>query len=533
MFSRPRRVRTRREVRLPHTIIENPPTEQERLAVEFLARHREAGEFLRANVEHLARLATCGDESLEARAAGTIFGSLVEGLCDAFDPDSTALYIRLMAQLVQYCRKLDDRLDRELAGCGLATEEDLIARAERLRPESGTKASPLGPLALDSDRMLPPPNRMLNDPNRLSQDPNKIKLVVIPSRVTIGADIAITSVLIERLKQKFPAATLTLVGGIKLKELFGGDTRLSFAELEYGRRATLMGRLRCWLDLVDVVINATRDLKPDEFLVVDPDSRLTQLGMLPVARDSSYLLFPSREYMPSSAESLGRLASDWSGQVFGVDGNQLPAISLCADDTTLARSAVNALRPGQSRPVVTINFGVGDNAKKQVGEEFELAVLDYLLDTRAIVILDRGAGPGEKSRTNFLMARLPSKRPSESGSRAIAILSADEAILRAVSDGTPAEADLLIFNGRVGLLAGLIAASDLYLGYDSAGQHIAAAVGTPCIDVFSGYTSPRMLDRWHPTGPGKSIVIDAGCGRSIAEITEEVKAAASDVLKNH
>src|SRR5215471_5050421 len=285
----PERVRTREDLTHAQALHQDAGKEErlqeeETLAAEFLAHHRDAGKYLRANVEHLVRIATCGDESQEDRAAGAIFGSLVEGLCDAFDPDSVALYIRLMAQIIQYCRKLDDRLDRELNGFGLATEEDLIARGERLRP------GPASPVSLSA------PDARLLDP--------------------------------DRLKQKFPSAALTLAGGVKVQEIFGGDTRLSSAQLEYGRRATLLGRLRCWLDLVQVVRDATRGLQPDEFLVVDPDSRLTQLGLLPLAPDSNYLLFPSREYTPSSSESLARLASDWSGQVFGLGGVQLPALSL-------------------------------------------------------------------------------------------------------------------------------------------------------------------------------------------------------------
>jgi ADP-heptose:LPS heptosyltransferase len=457
-------------------------------------------------------MTTCGDDLQEARATGALFGSLVEGLCDAFDPDSVGFYIRVMAQVIHYCRKLDASLDEELAGFGLGTEQDLVARGERLRPVPGSTVGLGAPARIGSA-------------NAWLQARDRIKLVIIPSRVTIGADVAITSVLVERLKQKFPAAALTLVGGVKTREIFSGDPRISFAELEYGRRATLMGRLRAWVDLLQIVRDRARALQPNEFLVVDPDSRLTQLGMLPLAHEQSYLLFPSREYMPSSSESLARLASDWSGQVFGLSGDvQLPTVTIRQDDENVARSVVAAVRGGGSRPVVSVNFGVGDNDKKQVGEEFELTVLDFLLGTRAIVILDRGAGSGEKQRTESLVARLASKRASESASHELAVLEADEAGLKAIVQGTAPRADLLVFSGRVGLLAGLIAASDLYIGYDSAGQHIAAAAGTPCIDVFAGYSSPRMLDRWRPTGPGKSIIIDARAGRSIAEITEEVKA---------
>jgi hypothetical protein len=502
--------------------------EEGRLAAEFLARYRDAGQYLRDNVEHLTLSATCGDDDLrEGRATEALFGSLVEGLCDSFEPDSVGLYIRVMAQIIQYCRRLDDDLDDELAAFGLATEQDLVDRGERLRPAPGSSA------LLATGGWL--------------QDPNRIAMVIIPSRVTIGADIAITSVLIERLKQKFPEAALILAGAVKTREIFGGNARLFFAEHEYGRRATLMGRFGCWVDLLHTVRDATRGLQPDEFLVVDPDSRLTQLGMLPLAPDENYLLFPSREYMASSRESLASLASDWSGQVFGMGIDvQLPAITMMPGDASIGHAAIAALGGGGSRPVVSVNFGVGENDKKQVGEEFELAILDFLLGTGAIVILDRGAGSSEKRRTDSLVARLASKRAAENASGepelgsgehkmpscGTAGLEVDEAGLKAILQGTPAEVDLLVFNGRVGLLAGLIAASDLYIGYDSAGQHIAAAAGTACIDVFAGYSSPRMLDRWRPTGAGKSTVIDAGRGRSIAEIAEEVKAAASRALED-
>jgi ADP-heptose:LPS heptosyltransferase len=64
-----------------------------------------------------------------------------------------------------------------------------------------------------------------------------------------------------------------------------------------------------------------------------------------------------------------------------------------------------------------------------------------------------------------------------------------------------------VWSGRVGLLAALIGESDLYIGYDSAGQHVAAALGVPCIDMFAGFSSRRMLYRWRPTGKGKTRVV--------------------------
>jgi ADP-heptose:LPS heptosyltransferase len=47
------------------------------------------------------------------------------------------------------------------------------------------------------------------------------------------------------------------------------------------------------------------------------------------------------------------------------------------------------------------------------------------------------------------------------------------------------------------------------VGYDSAGQHVAAACGVPLVSVFAGYPCERFLDRWRPWGPGRIEVVRA------------------------
>jgi ADP-heptose:LPS heptosyltransferase len=55
----------------------------------------------------------------------------------------------------------------------------------------------------------------------------------------------------------------------------------------------------------------------------------------------------------------------------------------------------------------------------------------------------------------------------------------------------------------------MIAASRLYVGYDSAGQHVAAALGVPLISVFAGAANERMRARWTPHAAGPCWVFDA------------------------
>ena len=56
------------------------------------------------------------------------------------------------------------------------------------------------------------------------------------------------------------------------------------------------------------------------------------------------------------------------------------------------------------------------------------------------------------------------------------------------------------WTGSFAGFASIIAQSRLYVGYDSAGQHVAAACGVPLISIFAGFACPRMFARWSPGG---------------------------------
>ena len=62
------------------------------------------------------------------------------------------------------------------------------------------------------------------------------------------------------------------------------------------------------------------------------------------------------------------------------------------------------------------------------------------------------------------------------------------------------------WEGSFAGFAQIIAGSRLYVGYDSAGQHVAAACGVPLISIFAGFPAPRMFDRWRPSGPYATVI---------------------------
>jgi ADP-heptose:LPS heptosyltransferase len=477
------------------------------LASEFLSEFQSSGNYRREPLEALARLASSEQAETAKLATGAIFKSLVERLADSFEPQAVSLYNRLFAQLIHFCRHTPqgERLDRELSGMGILREEDLLGRAERLR----------------YTRQL----------TQSFAEKQKVKRAVVLSRVTIGADVAVSSVVIERLKMEFANAEIVLLGGAKTGELFGGDGRIHFSDIQYQRAGTLTARLSSWLEVLQGVRQLTDGLSADEYLIADPDSRLTQLGLLPLVAENlvfkpqacepnvkrqsevaaekaplvdNYIFFPSRELGSRTRHSISELTAVWLNAVFGVEQKVLPRLSLKSADTELAALLVGRMRQADGRPLVAINFGVGENPLKRLSEDFEKQLIGHLAQNGAKIIFDKGAGEREIERADLV---LEAALNATYQSRKIKVIEVDETSLQALLSQPLIDADIVVWQGRIGMLAALIGESNLYIGYDSAGQHIAAALGVPCIDVFAGYTSSRMLERWRPTGSAESRVI--------------------------
>jgi len=334
-----------------------------------------------------------------------LFGILVEGLADRFEPRLCDVYTRLFAQAVA---QVSENVDPAL----------LVARYQRVRR-----------------------------PRAISFEPHR---VFVLSRVTLGADVAVTSVLLAAAKQRFPHAEIVFVGPRKNYELFAGDPRLLHAEIAY-RRGGLRDRLAVW-DPLKALLTA-----PDS-VVIDPDSRLTQLGLLPVCAEERYHLFESRGYGGETDRALPELAAAWAQETLGV-ANAKPYVAL-------ERSVAGGH--------TAVSLGVGENPAKRIPDPFEEQLLALLASGGAALVVDKGAGGEEAARVGRAVER--------SGVKAA------------------------FWEGSFAGFAALIAASRLYVGYDSAGQHVAAACGVPLIGIFAGFPAPRMFQRWRPTGPLATVI---------------------------
>jgi ADP-heptose:LPS heptosyltransferase len=454
------------------------PDVARRLATEtasaVLGQHQVSRYDLRDAVTLLCELASLDDPALARIGVHAIFPSLVEPLGDAFTPEGCAIYNQLFAQVIQHCRgqPAGAAIDRQLRHFGLVTERDLLDRAMRIRRSSG----------VDQERA------------------RHIKKAFVLSRVTLGADIAVTSVALAALKKAFPTAALRLVANVKTQQLFAGDRHVQLCAIEYPRGGGLIERLASWQHTLEALKQETLGLDPTEYLIVDPDSRLTQLGLLPlVADERPYLFFESRSYRAAGLQKLSALTAHWLQQVFGMAE---PVYSYCRpspSDVAAAQHLAETLKTHGAGPIISINLGVGANSAKRLPDPFEMRLLERLLAAGATIILDKGGDPEEVARIETLVATLGGK-----GFRALALGEhRDTMPLPAAVSGIR----LLTWQGGIGRFAALIAESTAYIGYDSAGQHIAAALGIPTIDIFTGFSSPRMPARWSPHGQGSVYVL--------------------------
>ncbi len=457
-------------------------------AASVLAYYHRTGGYLGQAVELLTGMSTSDDPELAALGLRGMFPWLVERLSDAFDPEYCLLYDRAFAHVIDLCRKLPDgrELDSALSRFGLQDPDAMLARKERLRSAE----------------------------QRLCRaDCKKVKKALVLSRVTVGAEVAVTSVILQRIGAACPNAERVLLGAEAMGQLFAGERGIRVRDIPYGRNDGLIGRLNNWLPLIEAISDELSGLEPDEYIVIDPDSRLTQLGLLPVVPgDRRYLFFESRGYRREGVERIGELTAAWLDERFWPGPKAMPFVNPAPAHRELGKALRARINQVGRRPIVSISFGVGGNPHKRLPESIEYRLLRRLLSRGYAVLIARGVGEDETTRTDRHLARLRG-----AGHNIIS--------LRANRPGDlpeRLEGDVIAWEGELGAFCGMICAGDVYLGYDSAGQHIAAAMGVPVVDIFADRSKPMVIQRWRPWGPGPVVTLMAGNGRDM--VSEVIRA---------
>jgi len=459
------------------------------LVAAFWARYRADAAVDTAVVRALAEQAI-GDGPAADAAVRALFLEIVEPLADSFEPAAAHTFVDAFAEVVDVVRHhpAASALDRGLAELG-HTNGSLAARGHAW--------------------LEPRPPAPIGDPS----------LVVVLSQVNFGAEVAITSTIVNGVLERLPRATVFHVAPTALHGLFAGHPRVRFAPIDYQRRGDLLTRLGAWPVAREAVRAATVGLAPDEWLLIDTDSRITQTNLLPLAPDDRTRYFPKRTTEAPPLERLAELAGLWTEQLCGLPGRPMPRLFLPEDAVAWAESVRAALESHAARWAV-VNLGVGGNPAKGLGHDFELALVRGLLDRGVGVLLARGISEAEYAGPDRLAAELAAEGVE------IAHLGDDVASLTA-----PGCRQLILWQTSTERMAALVAAADLHVGYDSQGQHFAAALGTPGLTVFVPTGGDRFVRRWSAFGPGPTRILRVEPGSvDIVSVAEAALEAADELL---
>ncbi len=368
------------------------------------------------------------DPEYAGRASRALFSVVVERLGDLFEPALCNVYAQLFTGVIERCLP-------ELKA------SDLVARYDRVRCV-----------------------------RRVDFEP---KNVFVLSRVTLGADVAVTSIVLDAARKRWPKSKLWFVGPKKNWELFEASVDVDWVPMAYGRSALLRDRVGIYHELKNA-------LEAPGALVLDPDSRLTQLGLLPVCGEDRHFVFESRSYGGDGMATLPELTKDWTRAVLAVEDAE-PWLHPKYEFTL------------GSQPLTTLSLGAGENPAKRVADPFEERLVALLADKAPLVMVDAGA-PGSEEEAR---------------------------VLQAVERSGLGQERCGLHQGPFASFAAMIAASRLYVGYDSAGQHVAAALGIPLISIFGGAANDRMRARWRPHSSGPAWVLDAD-GADFNELISQV-----------
>jgi hypothetical protein len=255
-----------------------------------------------------------------------------------------------------------------------------------------------------------------------------------------------------------------LVGTRKSYKLFDADPRIDHLPAPYSRTGLLADRISVGVQLRALMCD-------QDALVLDPDSRLSQLGLIPICDENRYRFFESRSAGGDGPQTLGELTREWCEVVLGV-----------ADARAFV--APSAVPASPEAGLTAVSLGVGDNQSKRIAGSFEEELIGYMITRGARILLDQGAGGEETERVQRLLRRFP---------------------------------QVQTWSGAFAPFAAAILRAAVYVGYDSAGQHVAATAGTPLLTVFAGEVNERMFQRWRPDGAGPVEIVRPD-SRSVIEI---------------
>lgn len=193
------------------------------------------------------------------------------------------------------------------------------------------------------------------------------------------------------------------------------------------------------------------------------------------------------------------LVNAWLSELLGREVFFYPRVWLNDLSFAYAKKLTYRLYHAGAQRIIVVNLGYGGNPRKRIGLSFESQMLLTLLkEPYTVVILDQGLGVEEAANTEALLHEVKKQG-----------YPVEKSTFQEIAAITAIDWGVLAIETQIGEIASLISCSDEFIGYDSACQHIAAALEVPCITIFAGSNNMRFIRRWSAFGKNSSQIVHA------------------------
>ncbi|MFM1897683.1 MAG: hypothetical protein RLZZ385_2757 [Pseudomonadota bacterium] len=442
-----------------------------KIAARFVDGFFASGDYDCAYIDLLCDMATDPDaQAGNEPASQALFGIVIERLTDEFEEPRCEDYNRVICRIIDYLLRLPQArgLTNHLRRFGLTEANQLLERLDAL---TGSATLPL-------DSAMNP------------------KRIVLMSRLSIRADVAITSVICQRVMRRWPEAEIVVLGQGKLRQVMApGSSGLRVRDVHFPRQGTLLERCQAWQRVLDVVDAEVAGLAGNEYLILDSGSSLTELGALPVSAAANYRYFSVGAAVADTASlTLVQLANRWLDVILGSDTPCHPKVWLEQPVLLLAnRYYQNHIK---RKRLVTVSLSVNGVSRRSLPLDFETRlVLALLREPGTQVILDMGLAEATRERSDHILgaAHRAGFDVIQEGFESI--------------DTIEPGFKLLGLQCNIGEIAALIERSDEFIGYDSACLLIAAALGVRTHAIVTGTNNVNYVRRWRASGPNRSDIV--------------------------
>ena len=310
-------------------------------------------------------------------------------------------------------------------------------------------------------------------------DPRVILLVQLDHM----GDAIISTAMLGALRARYPEASIEVLSGAWNRELFEAVPEIDCVHVSRVNRFSRCGRLG-WMAATIWWGLRLRRRKVDLAIDVRGEFPLALILWLSGARrrvgwdcgGGGFLLTDSPSFVPdrpevdSRAALLGELGIRSDGPT-----EQLQPVFRPTEEArrrVRRRLAAQLGDDSAGRPRLVLHVGAGTPAKQWPPRHWQELIGRLIVDLDAQLVLV--GGPGDRIITREILGRQPWPQ---------------------VVDWT----------GTVGIveLAALLERADVFVGCDSGPAHLAAAVGTPEVVLFSGTNNPAQ---WQPRGPDVTIL---------------------------